>query len=87
MKNYRIADSKGKINLLTPLDKRSHRVTSFCSMAPKIKKPERLTMKPTDDDMNVIAALKRKLGLDDASIMRLGLRRLAESEGVQLKAS
>jgi hypothetical protein len=47
-----------------------------------------LTMRLTDDDNKVLAALQKKLGKKDglskeSQIIRLALRRLAEQEGIK----
>jgi len=41
------------------------------------------TLKPTSEDLKLIKALEKKLGLNYSHIVRLALRRLAEAEGVR----
>lgn len=51
----------------------------------KPSKPEKLAMRPTEDDYALVTKLRKKLGVDSSQIIRLALRKLAEAEG--LKAS
>jgi len=54
-------------------------------MTVEVKVPQRpqVTMKPTPDDLKILAKLKDKLGVSEADIFRIGIRRLAELEGIQ----
>lgn len=54
-------------------------------MAKKTPKPEKIQIRPTDDDFAIIQAGMKKHGLDMTQILRMALRRFAEAEG--LKAS
>lgn len=54
-------------------------------MAKKAPKPEKIQIRPTDEDFAIIQAGQRKHGLDMTQIIRMALRRFAEAEG--LKAS
>lgn len=49
-------------------------------MQPKV---ERKTLRTTRDDMRLIRALEKKLGVTYSQIVRIALRRLAEQEGIQ----
>jgi hypothetical protein len=40
------------------------------------------SFKPTSDDMKIIRALEKKLGVGFSQIVRIGIRRLAEQEKV-----
>lgn len=42
----------------------------------------KLSVRPTDDDMRLVNALRKKLGVDVSQILRLALRALASKEGV-----
>jgi len=48
------------------------------------KKPEQLAVRPTPADWELIKELREKTGLATASLLRLALRRLAESEGLKI---
>jgi hypothetical protein len=49
----------------------------------KVKKDRKqVTMAPTPEDEKLFAELKRKLGVSEADIIRLGIRALAVKEGV-----
>lgn len=80
----RAADSKGEIKLLNPLDNRVPLGSSYEPMK-KTPIPAKLAMKPTPQDFSIVTRLREKLGVDNAQILRLALRKLAEAEG--LKAS
>jgi len=54
-------------------------------MAKKQEKPDKIQIRPTDEDFAIIQAGQRKHGLDMSQIIRMALRRFAEAEG--LKAS
>lgn len=54
-------------------------------MAKRTPKPEKIQIRPTDEDFAIIQAGMRKHGLDQTQILRMALRRLAEADG--LKAS
>jgi hypothetical protein len=56
-------------------------------MAKKTFKPEKIQIRPTDEDFAIIQAGKRKHGLDQTQIIRMALRRFAEAEGLEFKAS
>jgi len=56
-------------------------------MVTKTKKPNKIQIRPTEDDFTIIRAGMRKHGLDMSQIIRMALRRFAESEGIHLKAS
>lgn len=47
--------------------------------------PQRVGLRPNQDDYRLITKLKEKLGVDNSQIIRIALRKLAEAEG--LKAS
>ena len=49
---------------------------------PVERKPTRTSFRPKPADEKIIADLHRKLGVDTSQIIRLGLRVLAEKEGV-----
>lgn len=40
-------------------------------------------LRPNDDDLKLLAKLARKLGVGESQLIRLGLRALAEKEGVR----
>lgn len=46
-----------------------------------------ISMRPTEDDWRIIEALRAKLKMKTAKIIRMALRRFAEAEGLELKAS
>jgi len=48
--------------------------------------PTKMALRPTPEDFSIAQRLRAKLGIDYAQILRLGLRKLAESEGLS-KAS
>jgi hypothetical protein len=50
-------------------------------MAPE-RKPATICIQPTDEDFSLVRKLMRQLGLNQSSIVRLGLRVLAKKEGV-----
>lgn len=77
-------ENKGKINLLYPLDTRVPLGASYEPMK-KTAIPAKFAMKPTPEDFSIMTKLRAKLGVDNAQILRLSLRKLAEAEG--LKAS
>lgn len=54
-------------------------------MAPK-QIPEKIMFRPTQDDFSLVTKLGKRLGLGYTQIIRLALRRLAEVEGLELKA-
>jgi hypothetical protein len=83
MKNFRDAENKGKIKLLEPLDSRVPLGSQYEPMK-KTPIPAKLAMKPTPEDYSIVTKLRAKLGVDNAQILRLALRKLAEAE---LKAS
>lgn len=58
----------------------------FYPMIPK-QIPEKIMFRPTPDDFSLVSKLGKKLGLGQSQIIRLALRRLAEAEGLQFKAS
>jgi hypothetical protein len=41
------------------------------------------TLKPTPEDIRLIKALEKKLGLKYSQVVRMALRRLAEAEGLR----
>lgn len=47
--------------------------------------PTKLALRPTPEDFAIVTKLRAKLGVDNAQIIRIALRKLAEAEG--LKAS
>ena len=47
--------------------------------------PTKLALRPTPEDYSIVTKLRAKLGVDNAQIIRIALRKLAEAEG--LKAS
>jgi hypothetical protein len=56
----------------------------MCAMAPKqTKQPSASGIRFTPDDRKFIDALKKQLGVDTTQIIRLGIRALAQKEGVQ----
>ncbi len=80
MTNSRDAENKGNksVDTLYP-------VGSHLRLMAKPSKPEKLAMRPTEDDYALVTKLRKKLGVDSSQIIRLALRKLAEAEG--LKAS
>jgi hypothetical protein len=46
------------------------------------KKPQQKTWRPTLEDVKLIADLKRKMGVTEVALIRMGLRKLAEREGL-----
>jgi hypothetical protein len=51
---------------------------------PKPKKTRKqVTLAPTPEDEKVFADLKAKMGISEAEIVRLGIRKLAEAEGLR----
>lgn len=49
----------------------------------KTKPPKpNVTIRPTPEDQKIVAALRRKLGVDTSQIFRLAIRVLATKEGV-----
>lgn len=58
----------------------------FDPMSPK-KIPEKIMFRPTPDDFSLVSTLGKRLGLGQTQIIRLALRRLAEAEGLQSRAS
>ena len=42
----------------------------------------KITIRPTKEDLKIIMALHKKLGVDNSQIFRLGIRALAQKEGV-----
>jgi hypothetical protein len=51
-------------------------------MAKAKKDRKQVTMAPTPEDEKLFAELKKKLGVSEADIIRLGLRALATKEGL-----
>ena len=49
--------------------------------------PTKLALRPTAEDFSIAQRLRAKLGVDYSQIIRLALRKLAEHEGLQMKAS
>lgn len=54
-------------------------------MVDKKKRPEVQTWRPTVSDYEVLEALIVKLGVSQSQIVRIGLRKLAEAEGLKLR--
>lgn len=54
-------------------------------MVDKKKRPEVQTWRPTASDYEVLEALIVKLGVSQSQIVRIGLRKLAEAEGLKLR--
>jgi len=52
-------------------------------MAKKTPKPEKIQIRPTEEDFAIIQAGMRKHGLDMSQILRMALRRFAEAEGMK----
>jgi antitoxin component of RelBE/YafQ-DinJ toxin-antitoxin module len=48
---------------------------------PKKNSPN-ITIRPTDEDRKLIAAFRKRLGVDVSQIIRLALRALAAKEGM-----
>jgi hypothetical protein len=42
----------------------------------------KITIRPSKEDMKIVIALHKKLGVDNSQIFRLGIRALAQKEGV-----
>lgn len=80
---FRAAENKGN-KVLAMRDSAGVQLTP---MAPKIQIPEKIMFRPTEDDFSLVSRLGKKLGLGYTPLLRLALRRLAEAEGLQLKAS
>jgi ribbon-helix-helix CopG family protein len=57
-------------------------IGSQCYAMAKTSKPEKLAMRPTEDDYALVTKLRKKLGVDSSQIIRLALRKLAEAEGL-----
>lgn len=82
MPDSRDAENKGN----KVLDGRGHHGTQCLSMT-KQSIPEKVGIRPTAEDHKIITRLCAKLGVDKSQIIRIALRRLAELEGLQLRAS
>jgi len=76
----RVAENKANKGVDTRCPNGSH-----LRLMSKPSKPEKLAMRPTEDDYALVTKLRKKLGVDSSQIIRLALRKLAEAEG--LKAS
>lgn len=50
--------------------------------AVKTKSSPQINVRPTPEDQKIFAALRRKLGVDNSQIVRMGIRLLATKEGV-----
>ncbi len=49
----------------------------------KSKPPKlNITIRPTPDDVKIVASLRKKLGVDTSQIFRLAIRALATKEGL-----
>lgn len=49
----------------------------------KQKKPNQKTWRPTLEDVKLLAELKKKMGVvNETDLIRMGLRKLAEREGL-----
>ena len=55
-----------------------------CSRMAKASIPDRLGLRPTEQDFRIMSKLKDKLGVDTSQIIRLALRKLAEAEDVKV---
>jgi len=53
-------------------------------MAKSKPKPEKIQIRPTDEDYAIIQAGKKKHGLDQTQIIRMALRRLAEADDLKV---
>ena len=53
-------------------------------MVKREKLPPMIGVRPTHDDLALVAALRKKLGVEKSQLLRLGLRALATKEGVQV---
>jgi hypothetical protein len=53
-------------------------------MAKNKPKPEKIQIRPTDEDFAIIEAGKKKHGLDQTQIIRMALRRLAEADNLKV---
>lgn len=51
----------------------------YTLLVPKRKKPPVKTWQPTQEDAQLLRDLREKLGINDPSIVRMGIRKLAES--------
>lgn len=75
-------------NFTKGIDKQNTNAIHSYAMAIKAKKkPEQINFRPKDDDYRIIEAGMRKHGLDAAQIIRMGLRRFAEAEKLELRVS
>lgn len=80
-------DSKGKINIVTPIDKRVFIGLQCHSMANKKTTTKEsnagrpIQLRAKKEDFAIIQAGMRKHGLDMSQILRMALRRFAEAEG------
>lgn len=86
----RVADSKGEINSPSLLTIKSKKVYSL-GVAQKIQNEpvlKQVKFGPSPEENAIIQAGMRKHGLKKAvDVIRMALRRFAESEGIRLKAS
>lgn len=46
-----------------------------------------ITFRPSDDDRKLIKKMASKLGIKTSQVIKIALRRLAESEGLKLRVS
>lgn len=44
-----------------------------------------MTWRPTAEDSKLMTELRGKLGITDSDVIRIGIRRLAEAEGLNSK--
>lgn len=51
----------------------------------KTKRAPVRTWRPSNEDNKLLDELKRKLGISEPDVLRMGLRRLAEMEGIGLR--
>lgn len=61
-----------------------HYIASNMSKGKQKSSIQSVTMRPTAEDIALLEKLKAKTGLAQGSVIRLALRRLAESEGLKV---
>lgn len=78
--NSRAAENKG--NKILAFD---NYIGVHCHPMAKQKKPEKIQIRPTNEDFAIIQAGMRKHGLDMSQILRMALRRFAEAEDLKAR--
>lgn len=79
-----------KTSVILPIDSKSYKVVSLLSMKRKTKptKDAKITFIASPTDQEIISAGLAKFGVRKMSeVIRMALKKFAEAEGLQLKAS